>query len=137
MLRRRQAIAETLAFDYHRQMMWTFAVRIFNTYGPRMLENDGRVVSNLSFKPCGHSFDRVWGRFPNPQFLLRFRLGGRAEANEWRSDWPLIWEQMNTRFRAGYCKKLVNPKAEESLNRYLKTTRRRRRPDITRAKKIS
>jgi len=40
-------IAETLTFDYHRQMMWTFGLRIFNTYGSRMLENDGRVVSNL------------------------------------------------------------------------------------------
>jgi UDP-glucuronate decarboxylase len=41
-------IAETLAFDYHRQNDVDIRVaRIFNTYGPRMLENDGRVVSNL------------------------------------------------------------------------------------------
>jgi len=60
----------------------------------------GRVVSNLVVQACGHSFDRVWGWFPNPQFLLRFRLGGRADAaNEWRSDWPVNLEiQMNTRF---------------------------------------
>ena len=41
-------VAETLAFDYHRQNEVDIrVVRIFNTYGPRMLENDGRVVSNL------------------------------------------------------------------------------------------
>jgi UDP-glucuronate decarboxylase len=41
-------VAETLFMDYHRQnKVDTRIVRIFNTYGPRMLENDGRVVSNF------------------------------------------------------------------------------------------
>ncbi|MDQ3256199.1 MAG: GDP-mannose 4,6-dehydratase, partial [Acidobacteriota bacterium] len=41
-------IAETLMMDYHRQNdVDTRIIRIFNTYGPRMLENDGRVVSNF------------------------------------------------------------------------------------------
>ena len=41
-------IAETLACDYYRQHKVDIRiVRIFNTYGPRMLENDGRVVSNF------------------------------------------------------------------------------------------
>jgi UDP-glucuronate decarboxylase len=40
--------AETLFFDYHRQHKLDIKVaRIFNTYGPRMLPNDGRVVSNF------------------------------------------------------------------------------------------
>jgi len=40
--------AETLFFDYHRQhRLETKVVRIFNTYGPRMHPNDGRVVSNF------------------------------------------------------------------------------------------
>jgi UDP-glucuronate decarboxylase len=40
--------AETLFFDYHRQhKLRTKVVRIFNTYGPRMHLNDGRVVSNF------------------------------------------------------------------------------------------
>jgi UDP-glucuronate decarboxylase len=39
---------ETLTCDYHRQHhVDVRIVRIFNTYGPRMLENDGRVVSNF------------------------------------------------------------------------------------------
>ncbi|RZB33494.1 MAG: UDP-glucuronate decarboxylase, partial [Desulfobacteraceae bacterium Eth-SRB2] len=40
--------AETLFFDYHRQHRVNVKVaRIFNTYGPRMHPNDGRVVSNF------------------------------------------------------------------------------------------
>jgi len=40
--------AETLFFDYHRQHRLNIKVaRIFNTYGPRMQEGDGRVVSNF------------------------------------------------------------------------------------------
>jgi len=41
-------LAETLMIDYHRQNNVDIRIaRIFNTYGPRMLENDGRVVSNF------------------------------------------------------------------------------------------
>ncbi len=41
-------VAETLMMDYHRQNRVDIRiVRIFNTYGPRMLPNDGRVVSNF------------------------------------------------------------------------------------------
>ncbi|OGQ87762.1 MAG: NAD-dependent dehydratase [Deltaproteobacteria bacterium RIFOXYD12_FULL_56_24] len=40
--------AETLFFDYHRQhKLYIKVARIFNTYGPRMHPNDGRVVSNF------------------------------------------------------------------------------------------
>jgi UDP-glucuronate decarboxylase len=48
-------IAETLMMDYHRQNhVDTRIARIFNTYGPRMLENDGRVVSNFIVQAlCG------------------------------------------------------------------------------------
>jgi UDP-glucuronate decarboxylase len=41
-------VAETLMMDYHRQDRIDIRIaRIFNTYGPRMAENDGRVVSNF------------------------------------------------------------------------------------------
>ena len=41
-------IAESLCFDYHRMHNTEIRVaRIFNTYGPRMIPNDGRVVSNF------------------------------------------------------------------------------------------
>jgi len=41
-------VGETLCMDYHRQHSTRVKiVRIFNTYGPNMAENDGRVVSNF------------------------------------------------------------------------------------------
>ena len=40
--------AESLFFDYHREHKINIKIaRIFNTYGPRMNKNDGRVVSNF------------------------------------------------------------------------------------------
>jgi len=43
-----KSLAETLMVDYHRQNKVDIRIaRIFNTFGPRMLENDGRVVSNF------------------------------------------------------------------------------------------
>jgi UDP-glucuronate decarboxylase len=47
--------AETLFFDYFRQHKLSIKVaRIFNTYGPKMHPNDGRVVSNFIVQaPCG------------------------------------------------------------------------------------
>ncbi len=49
--------AETLFFDYHRQHNVSIKVaRIFNTYGPRMHPNDGRVVSNFIVQAlCGEA----------------------------------------------------------------------------------
>jgi UDP-glucuronate decarboxylase len=44
-------VAETLMYDYHRQFGTKIKIaRIFNTYGPRMDLNDGRVVSNFIFQ---------------------------------------------------------------------------------------
>ena len=46
----RQALRQTLFFDYQRQYKYNLdikVVRIFNTYGPRMHPNDGRVVFNV------------------------------------------------------------------------------------------
>ena len=51
-------VAETLMMDYHRQNGVDIRIaRIFNTYGPRMVENDGRVVSNFIVQAlCGEDF---------------------------------------------------------------------------------
>lgn len=55
-------VAETLAFDYHRQNNVQIRVaRIFNTYGPRMLVNDGRVISNLVFQALQDNPLTVYG----------------------------------------------------------------------------
>jgi UDP-glucuronate decarboxylase len=54
--------AETLFFDYHRQHKLRIKVaRIFNTYGPRMHPNDGRVVSNFIVQALRNNDITVYG----------------------------------------------------------------------------
>ena len=55
-------IVETLFFDYHRRHRLDIRViRIFNTYGPNMLENDGRVVSNFIMQALHNRDITVYG----------------------------------------------------------------------------
>lgn len=55
--------AESLMFSYHRQNRVDIRVaRIFNTYGPRMLENDGRVVSNFIVQALKGNDITVYGK---------------------------------------------------------------------------
>ena len=54
--------AETLFFDYHRQHKIDIrVVRIFNTYGPRMHPNDGRVVSNFIIQALKNEDITIFG----------------------------------------------------------------------------
>ncbi len=54
--------AETLFFDYHRQHKLEIKVaRIFNTYGPRMHPNDGRVVSNFIMQALRNADITIYG----------------------------------------------------------------------------
>jgi UDP-glucuronate decarboxylase len=54
--------AETLFFDYWRLYGLSIKVaRIFNTYGPRMIENDGRVVSNFIVQALGNEPITIYG----------------------------------------------------------------------------
>ena len=54
--------AETIFFDYHRQNKVNIrVVRIFNTYGPRMHPNDGRVVSNFIVQALTNKDITVYG----------------------------------------------------------------------------
>ena len=99
--------AETLFFDYHRQHGLAIKVaRIFNTYGPRMHPNDGRVVSNFVVAALRKRADHhLWRRPPNALLLLCRRFGRGADAADgqrhrgertdqhWQSgrnaDWPV------------------------------------------------
>jgi UDP-glucuronate decarboxylase len=54
--------AETLFFDYHNQLgVETKVIRIFNTYGPRMHPNDGRVVSNFIVQALSNTDITIYG----------------------------------------------------------------------------
>lgn len=133
-------VAETLAFDYHRQSGVDIRVaRIFNTYGPRMLENDGRVVSNfvsqalkgvpLTIYGDGsqtRSFcyvaDLVEGlmRLMNGDFIGPVNLGNPDEYT--------ILELAQT------VQDMVNPDVELKFEPLPQDDPKRRKPDITRAK---
>jgi len=55
--------AETLCFDYHRQhKLPVRVVRIFNTYGPNMHPNDGRVVSNFIVQALQNKDITIYGK---------------------------------------------------------------------------
>jgi UDP-glucuronate decarboxylase len=55
-------VAETLFYDYHRQYgVEIKIVRIFNTYGPRMAVNDGRVVSNFIIQALNGDEITIYG----------------------------------------------------------------------------
>ncbi len=55
-------VAETLFFDYYRKYQVDIRViRIFNTYGPRMHENDGRVVSNFVVQALHNKDITIYG----------------------------------------------------------------------------
>ncbi|MEB3294959.1 MAG: UDP-glucuronic acid decarboxylase family protein [Synechococcales bacterium] len=133
-------VAETLSFDYHRQNDVDIrVVRIFNTYGPRMLENDGRVVSNLIVQALQgipltiygdgsqtRSFcyvsDLVEGfiRMMNGDFIGPVNLGNPGEYT--------ILELAKT------IQDMVNPEVSLKYEPLPQDDPLRRKPDITRAK---
>ncbi|MDB9525241.1 SDR family oxidoreductase [Oscillatoria sp. CS-180] len=133
-------VAETLAFDYHRQNGVDIRVaRIFNTYGPRMLENDGRVVSNFvgqalkdipltvygdgsQTRSFCYVSDLVEGlmRLMNGDFIGPVNLGNPDEYT--------ILELAQT------IQSMVNPDADVKFEALPQDDPKRRKPDITRAK---
>jgi UDP-glucuronate decarboxylase len=74
--------AETLFFDYRRQHKLRIKVaRIFNTYGPRMQPDDGRVVSNFIVQALRNQNITVYGKGdPDTLVLLRRRPSGRPSS---------------------------------------------------------
>ncbi|MGF1513247.1 MAG: UDP-glucuronic acid decarboxylase family protein [Elainellaceae cyanobacterium] len=135
-------VAETLAFDYHRQNDVDVRVaRIFNTYGPRMLENDGRVVSNFVVQALRGQPLTVYGdgsqtrsfcyvsdlveglmRLMNNDYIGPINLGNPNECT--------ILELAQT------IQDMVNPDAELQYKPLPQDDPRRRQPDITRAKEF-
>jgi UDP-glucuronate decarboxylase len=135
-------VAETLAFDYHRQNDVEIRVaRIFNTYGSRMLENDGRVVSNFVVQSLKQQPLTVYGngsqtrsfcyvsdlveglmRLMNSEYTGPINLGNPDE-------YTIL--QL-----AEAIQKMVNPDAEIIFKPLPQDDPQRRRPDITKAKTL-
>lgn len=134
-------VAETLAFEYYREHQVDIRVaRIFNTYGPRMLENDGRVVSNFIVQALKgipltiygdgsqtRSFcyvsDLVEGlmRLMNGDYVGPVNIGNPGEYT--------ILELAQT------IQEMVNPDAELVYKPLPEDDPKQRQPDITKAKK--
>jgi UDP-glucuronate decarboxylase len=133
-------VAETLAFDYHRQNGVDIRVaRIFNTYGPRMLENDGRVVSNFIVQALRGIPLTVYGDGSQTRSfcyvsdlvegLMRLMNGDEiGPINLGNPDEYTILQLAQT------IQAMINPEAELKFEPLPQDDPRRRKPDITRAK---
>ena len=135
-------VAETLAFDYHRQNNVDIRVmRIFNTYGPRMFENDGRVVSNfivqalkgqpltvygdgLQTRSFCYVADLVEGmmRLMNSEHIGPINIGNPGEYT--------ILQLAET------IQRMINPDAELTFKPLPQDDPLQRQPDITKAKNL-
>ena len=135
-------VAETLAFDYHRQNDVEIRVaRIFNTYGSRMFEQDGRVVSNFVVQTLQGKPLTVYGDGSQTRSfcyvsdlvegLMRLMNGEHTgPINLGNPDEYTILEL------AQAVQKMVNPNAEIIFKPLPQDDPKRRRPDITRAKTL-
>jgi UDP-glucuronate decarboxylase len=133
-------VAETLSFDYHRQNNVDIRVaRIFNTYGPRMLENDGRVVSNFVVQALQGIPLTVYGTGSQTRSfcyvsdlvdgLIRLMNGDYiGPVNLGNPDEYTILEL------AQAVQTMVNPDAELIYKPLPQDDPQRRKPDITKAK---
>jgi UDP-glucuronate decarboxylase len=133
-------VAETLAFDYHRQNDVDIRVaRIFNTYGSRMLENDGRVVSNLVVQALQGKPLTVYGDGSQTRSfcyvtdlvegLMRLMNGEHiGPINLGNPDEYTILQLAET------VQRMVNPGTAVKFEPLPQDDPRRRQPDITRAK---
>lgn len=135
-------VAETLAFDYHRQNNVDIRImRIFNTYGPRMFENDGRVVSNFIVQALKGTPLTVYGdgsqtrsfcyvadlvegmmRLMNGDHIGPINIGNPGEYT--------ILQLAET------IQKMINPDAELAFKALPQDDPKQRQPDISKAKSL-
>jgi len=132
-------VAEALSFEYHRQNGVDIRVaRIFNTYGPRMLENDGRVVSNFIVQALSGSPITIYGdgsqtrsfcfvsdmvealiRLMNGDYIGPVNVGNPGEYT--------ILQLAET------IQRMINPNASIVFKEVPSDDPRRRKPDISKA----
>jgi UDP-glucuronate decarboxylase len=132
-------IAETLSFDYHRECNVDIRVaRIFNTYGPRMLENDGRVVSNFISQALRGNDLTIYGDGSQTRSfcyvdnlvdgLIKLMNGDRTGPINLGNP-----EEYTILELAQKIRNIVNPDREIIFKPLPQDDPRRRKPDITKA----
>ncbi|MBC8121124.1 MAG: SDR family oxidoreductase [Gemmatimonadaceae bacterium] len=135
-------LAETLMFDYHRQNDVDIRIiRIFNTYGPRMNENDGRVVSNFIVQTLRGQALTVYGEGQQTRSFCYVDdlVDGMMRLMEGPHVGPINVGNPNefTILQlAEAVRDLVNPDAEIVFKPLPSDDPRQRQPDITRARTL-
>ncbi len=133
--------AETLAFDYYREHRVPIRVaRIFNTYGPRMALDDGRVVSNFVSQALTGTPMTVYG---DGQQTRSFQyvsdlVAGLIALMDGNDTGPINLGnpgEFTMLELAEKVKQVVNPKAEIIFKENTQDDPSRRKPDISKAKK--
>lgn len=136
-------VAETLFFDYHRQHNLEIRIaRIFNTYGPRMYKDDGRVVSNFILQALRNEPITIYGNgnqtrsfcYVDDQIDGLYKLMNRQD---------LIGpvnignpNEMTIKELAEKIVEMTNSKSKLVYDPLPKDDPTRRSPDITLAKKV-
>ena len=134
-------IAETLMMEYHRMHKVEIRIaRIFNTYGPRMLENDGRVVSNFIVQALEGKPLTVYGEGQQTRSfcyvddmvegLLRLMRGSEIGPINLGNPGEYTILQL-----AEAVQKKINPAIPVAYKPLPSDDPRKRKPDITRARK--
>ena len=135
-------IAETLSFDYHRQHDVEIRVaRIFNTYGPRMLENDGRVVSNFIAQSLQGKPLTVYGDGSQTRSFCYVTdlVNGLIELMDGDQIGPINLgnpEEYTILQLAKKIRDIINPGQEISFKPLPQDDPKQRKPDITKAKTL-
>ncbi len=136
--------AETLFFDYHRQhKLQIKVIRIFNTYGPRMHPNDGRVVSNFIIQALQNQPITIYGdgsqtrSFCYVSDLIDAMVRMMATSPEVTGPINLgNPHEITIRELAEMIIRLTNSKSQIVSRPLPADDPRKRRPDITRAKQV-
>jgi UDP-glucuronate decarboxylase len=135
-------VAETLSFDYYRENNVQIRVaRIFNTYGPRMLENDGRVVSNFVVQALKGIPLTVYGAGQQTRSFCYVSdlVDGLMKLMNGENTGPINLgnpDEYTILELAQAVQNLINPDSEIKFEPLPADDPRRRRPDITKAKTL-
>ena len=135
-------IAETLCFDYKRMHNSDIrVVRIFNTYGPRMLPNDGRVISNFIVSAISGNPLTIYGDGSQTRSFCYVDDLINGMISLMNSDYNLPVnlgnpDEFTVKDLAKILIKKVNPKVEVIYKKLPEDDPLRRKPDITVAKDI-
>ncbi|HVF44813.1 MAG TPA: UDP-glucuronic acid decarboxylase family protein [Pyrinomonadaceae bacterium] len=143
-------IAETLMMDYHRQNgVDTRIIRIFNTYGPRMLENDGRVVSNFIVQALRGEELTIYGTGEQTRSFCYVDdlVGGMMRlmnVEQSASEEYDVHDPVNVGNPGEFTMRELAEEVARAVGREVRTRTcplpqddpRQRRPDITRARKL-